>query len=78
MDLQELDVLLGCHFSVAYFKKISNRKCWLSLKSVSVKENALFQMKEYMSPRRFKAITSVMSHTLSPLNILIPQGWAND
>ncbi|KAL7524687.1 hypothetical protein ACHAXR_004709, partial [Thalassiosira sp. AJA248-18] len=63
IDLQEFYVWLGCHFFMACFEGISDRRDWWSTKPVSMFEGAPFRLNEYMSLTRFKNICSAMRYT---------------
>ncbi|KAL7525460.1 hypothetical protein ACHAXR_001013, partial [Thalassiosira sp. AJA248-18] len=63
LTLQEFYVYLGCHIFMACFEGISDRRLWWSSKPISIKEGAPFRLHEYMSLRRFNAITSAMRYT---------------
>ncbi|KAL7537206.1 hypothetical protein ACHAXR_007655, partial [Thalassiosira sp. AJA248-18] len=49
LTLQGFYVHLGCHFFMACFEGISDRRLWWSSKPISIKEGAPFRLNEYMS-----------------------------
>ncbi len=63
LTLSEFYVYLGCHFFMACFEGISDRRLWWSSKPISITEGAPFRLKEYISLRRFNAITSAIRYT---------------
>ena len=66
ITLQEFYVYLGCHFLMACFEGISDRRLWWSPKQVSVREGAPFRLHNYMALRRLISIISVMRFTNKP------------
>ena len=60
ITLQEFYVYLGCHFFMACFEGISDRRLWWSPKPVSIREGAPLPLQKYMALRRFITITSAM------------------
>ena len=60
ITLQEFYVFLGCHFFMACFEGISDRRFWWSPKPVSIREGASFRMHKYMALRRFISINSAV------------------
>ena len=58
--LSEFYVWLGCHFYMACFEGISDRKMWWSSKPVDMFGGAPFRLSQFMSLNRFKAITAAM------------------
>jgi hypothetical protein len=63
LTLSEFYVYLGCHFFMACFEGISDRRLWWSSKPISMEEGAPFRLQEYITLRRFNAITSAMRYT---------------
>lgn len=61
--LSEFYVWLGCHFYMACFEGISDRKMWWSSKPVDMFGGAPFRLSQFMSLNRFKAITAAMEYT---------------
>ena len=57
---------LGCHFFMASFEGVSDRRQWWSSKAISIAGGAPFRLTEYMSLRRFNAITSSIRYTDHP------------
>ena len=66
ITLKEFYVYLGCHFFMAYFEGIYDRRLWWSPKPVSIREGAPFRMQKYMDLQRFISITSAMRFTNKP------------
>jgi len=60
LTLSEFYVYLGCHFFMACFEGISDQRLWWSSKPISIEEGAPFRLHEYMSLRRFNAITAAV------------------
>ena len=67
MDLQEFYVYLGCHFFMACFEGISDRRAWWSKQDVSMFDGAPFRLGGFMSFNRFKAIAKAMTYTNKPV-----------
>jgi hypothetical protein len=63
LTLREFYVYLGCHFLMACFEGISDRRLWWSPKEVSIKAGAPFRLQPYMSLRRFIDITQALRFT---------------
>ena len=66
LTLSEYYVFLGCHFFMACFEGISDRRDWWSKKPISISDGAPFRLTEYMSYRRFSTITAAMRYTNRP------------
>ena len=66
MDLQEFYVFLGCHFFMASFEGVSDRKMWWSSKPVDMFEGAPFRLNSFMSKKRFLAISAAIKFTNKP------------
>ena len=64
--LKEFSVYLGCHFFMACFEGISDRRFRWYPKPVSIREGAPFRLQKYMALRRFILITSAMRFTSKP------------
>ena len=63
MTLQDFYVWLGCHFFMACFEGIENKKMWWSEKTIDVFEGAPFRLLEFMSGRRFQNIGAAIRYT---------------
>ena len=63
MDLQEFYVFLGCHFFMACFEGISDRRDWWSKQTSDMFAGAPFRLSEYMSFNRFAVIAKSMTYT---------------
>ena len=63
MDLQEFYVFLGCHFFMACFEGISDRRDWWSKQTINMFAGAPFRLSEYMSFNRFAVIAKSMTYT---------------
>ena len=63
LTLSQFYVYLGCHFFMACFEGISDRRLWWSSKPITIEEGAPFRLQEYISLRRFNAITSAIRYT---------------
>jgi hypothetical protein len=57
MDLQEFYVFLGCHFFMASSEGVSDRNLWWSSKPVDMFDGAPFRLNNFMSKKRFLAIS---------------------
>ena len=66
ITLKEFYVYLGCHFFMACFEGISDRRLWWSPKPVSIREGSPFRLQKYMALHRFISITSAMRFTNNP------------
>ena len=66
IDLQEFYVFLGCHFFMASFEGISDRKLWWSSKPVDMFEGAPFRLNNFISKKRFLAISVAIRYTDKP------------
>jgi len=66
LSLSEFYVFLGCHFFMACFEGISDRRLWWSSKPISIEEGAPFRLQDYISLRRFNAITAAIRYTDKP------------
>ena len=66
MDLHEFYVFLGCHFYMCCYDGITDRREWWSSKPITMFEGAPFRLNEYMSYKRFAAITAAMCYTDKP------------
>ena len=49
IDLQDFYVYLGCHFFMACFERVSDRRQWWYSKAVSIAGGSPFRLTEYMS-----------------------------
>ena len=49
LTLQEFYVFWGCHFFMACFEGISDRRLWWSSKDISILEGAPFRLQQFMS-----------------------------
>ena len=63
LTLSEFYCWLGCHFFMACFEGISDRRMWWSQRPVSISEGAPFRLQEYMTYTRYKDITAAMRYT---------------
>ena len=63
MNLQDFYVWLGCHFFMAGFEGIKNKKMWWSEKPIDMFEGVPFRLSEYMSGRRFQNIGAAIRYT---------------
>ena len=61
--LQDIYVWLGCHFFMAGFEEIENKKMWWSEKTINMFEGAPLRLSEYMSGRRFQNIGTAIRYT---------------
>ena len=66
IDLQDFYVYLGCHFFMACFEGVLDQQQWWSYKAVSIVGGSPFRLTEYMSLRRFNAITASIRYTDHP------------
>ena len=66
LTLSEFYRYLGCHFYMACFEGVSDRRMWWSSKPVSMGGGAPFRLTEFMSLRRFNEITSCIRYTDRP------------
>ena len=64
LSLQDFYCFVGCHFFMACFEGISDRRLWWSSKPITIDEGAPFRLNNYMSLRRFNAITSALRFTI--------------
>ena len=60
ITLKEFYLYLGCHFFMACFKVISDRRLWWYPKPVSIREGSPFRLHKYMALWRFISINSAM------------------
>ena len=68
ITLQDFYVWLGCHFLMALFEGIKNKKMWWSEKPIDMFEGAPFRLWKYMFGRRFQNIGAAIQYT----NIMKP------
>ena len=66
ITLQEFYVYFGCHFFMACFEGISDRRLWWYPKPVSIWEGSPIWLQKYMDLCRFISIISVMRFTNKP------------
>ena len=81
LTLSEFYVYLGCHFFMACFEGISDRRLWWSSKPITITEGAPFRLKQYISLRRFNTITAAIRYTNKPppeLRRSLPRCARND
>ena len=66
LTLSEFYRYLGCHFFMACFEGVSDRRMWWSAKPITMNEGAPFRLTEYMSLRRFNELTAAIRYTNKP------------
>ena len=66
ITLKDFYVYLGCHFFMACFEGISDRRLWWYPKPVSIWEIFPFRLHKYIALRQFISIISAMSFTNKP------------
>ena len=66
ITLQEFYMYSGCHFFMACFEGIYDRRLSWSPKLVSNREESPFRLQKYMALCRFISITSAMTFTNKP------------
>ena len=63
LDLQEFYVWLGCHFYMACFQGITDRRLWWSKETIDKFKGAPFRLGEYISFSRFRNIGQSIRYT---------------
>lgn len=66
LTLSEFYIYLGCHFFMACFEGISDRRLWWSSKPISMRDGAPFRLNEFISLRRYNDLTSAIRYTDKP------------